>query len=135
MSTAHRPTWDPAVGKSDSKHLTKNFSAKSMAAHTRLKFRQPAQKDGHSTDRRDLKAQLEKAEKDARNKKRKEQGLQPEEEDKEELVDEREQKRLKLVEASRLDRDDDDDDQDHDHSNGNGNGNLEKGKGKAVNPE
>lgn len=133
MSTAHRPTWDPAAGKSDSRHLSQNFSAKAMPAHTRLKFRQPSQKQGITNDRRDLKAQLEKAEREARNKKRKEQGLEPEEEEgKDKELDEREAKRLKLVEASLLDRDDDDDDEQGVETNGNG---LDKGKGKAVNPE
>lgn len=38
MSTAHRPTWDPAQGK-DIKTGSRQFSARDMASQTKLKFR------------------------------------------------------------------------------------------------
>lgn len=38
MSTAHRPTWDPAQAK-DTKAGSRQFSVRDMAAHTKLKFR------------------------------------------------------------------------------------------------
>ena len=38
MSTAHRPTWDPAQAK-DVKGGSRQFSVRDMAAHTKLKFR------------------------------------------------------------------------------------------------
>lgn len=39
MSSAHRPTWDPAQGK-DTRGNSKIYSSRDLAAHTRLKFRQ-----------------------------------------------------------------------------------------------
>ena len=38
MSTAHRPTWDPAQAK-DTKGASRLMSARDMNAHTKLKFR------------------------------------------------------------------------------------------------
>ena len=38
MSTAHRPTWDPAQAK-DVKGGSRQFSVRDMPAHTKLKFR------------------------------------------------------------------------------------------------
>ncbi|KAG1739889.1 Cwf15/Cwc15 cell cycle control protein [Suillus paluster] len=42
MSTAHRPTWDPAQAR-DVKGGSRQFSVRDMAAHTKLKFRQAGQ--------------------------------------------------------------------------------------------
>lgn len=39
MSSAHRPTWDPAQGK-DTRSNSRIYSSRDIAAHTRLKFRQ-----------------------------------------------------------------------------------------------
>lgn len=93
MSSAHRPTWDPAKGRADDRHKSARVGARQMPAHTKLKFRQPQQGgqnnnkgEGSSSNaeevRRDLKRELEEAERESRNKKRKEQGLALEEEEK-----------------------------------------------------
>ncbi|PWN32672.1 Cwf15/Cwc15 cell cycle control protein [Meira miltonrushii] len=87
MSSAHRPTWDPAKGRADDRHKSARVGARQMPAHTKLKFRQPQQggpNDGEGSSskaetRRDLKRELEEAERASRNKKRKEQGLALEE--------------------------------------------------------
>ncbi|KAF8756485.1 Cwf15 Cwc15 cell cycle control protein [Rhizoctonia solani] len=42
MSTAHRPTWDPAQAK-DVKSGSRQYSSRDMASQTKLKFRQPGQ--------------------------------------------------------------------------------------------
>ena len=44
MTTAHRPTWAPALGGSGTREgglgsLSKQTSVKDQAAHTKLKFR------------------------------------------------------------------------------------------------
>ena len=38
MSTAHRPTWDPAQAR-EVKGGSRQYSVRDMAAHTKLKFR------------------------------------------------------------------------------------------------
>jgi len=76
MSTAHRPTWDPAQAK-DSKAGSRQYSVRDMAAHTRLKFRQAGQTSQSEVSRRDLRAELLAAEQEARNKKRKAEGKPP----------------------------------------------------------
>lgn len=100
MSTAHRPTWDPAQAK-DTKAGSRQFSVRDMAAHTKLKFRyvqvtispnrrpliafglsrQPGQTSIDDVKKRDLRLELLAAEAEARNKKRKAQGKPPLEED------------------------------------------------------
>ena len=42
MSSAHRPTWAPAVGK-ESRGGTKILLSRDIASHTKLKFRQVSQ--------------------------------------------------------------------------------------------
>lgn len=93
MSTAHRPTWDPAQAK-DVKGGSRQFSVRDMAAHTKLKFRsvilithwiplfniwysQVGQTSSTEVARRDLRAELLLAEAEARNKKRKAEGKAP----------------------------------------------------------
>ncbi|KDR75599.1 hypothetical protein GALMADRAFT_489720 [Galerina marginata CBS 339.88] len=124
MSTAHRPTWDPAQAK-DVKGGSRQFSVRDMAAHTKLKFRQVGQTSTGEVKKRDLRAELLAAEQDARNKKRKAEGKPPLLEDTPgEPVDEESNKRRKLLqEALELDKDDSDEDMDGDKD--------EKGKGKA----
>ncbi|KAN0097903.1 Pre-mRNA-splicing factor Cwf15/Cwc15 [Tylopilus felleus] len=113
MSTAHRPTWDPAQAR-DVKGGSRQYSVRDMAAHTKLKFRQPGQTSAGEVARRDLRAELVSAEEEARNKKRKAEGRP--------LMgaitaaangaveDEDAIKRRKLLqEALELDKDDDDD--------------------------
>ena len=129
MSTAHRPTWDPAQAR-DVKGGSRQFSVRDMAAHTKLKFRyvptrawhalihlgaldsQPGQTSTGEVARRDLRADLLAAEQEAQNRKRKAEGKPP-------IAitsgadgagDEDAIKRRRLLqEASELDRDDDDD--------------------------
>ncbi|KAI0264168.1 Pre-mRNA-splicing factor Cwf15/Cwc15 [Gloeopeniophorella convolvens] len=79
MSTAHRPTWDPAQAK-DVKGGSRQFSVRDMAAHTKLKFRQPGQTSVDEVQKRDLRAELIAAEAEARAKKRKAAGLPVEDE-------------------------------------------------------
>ncbi|KAF8122760.1 Pre-mRNA-splicing factor Cwf15/Cwc15 [Boletus edulis] len=111
MSTAHRPTWDPAQAR-EVKGGSRQFSVRDMAAHTKLKFRQPGQTSVGEVARRDLRVELLAAEQEARNKKRKAEGKPPlgitagtngtEDED---AI-----KRRKLLqEALELDKDDDED--------------------------
>jgi len=108
MSTAHRPTWDPAQAK-DVKGGSRQFSVRDMAMHTKLKFRQVGQTSVAEVKQRDLRAELFAAELDAKNKKRKAEGLPP-------LAvegapaDEESNKRRKLLQES-LDLDKDDEDE------------------------
>ncbi|KAF7980140.1 hypothetical protein HWV62_24648 [Athelia sp. TMB] len=111
MSTAHRPTWDPAQAK-DVKGGSRQFSVRDMAAHTKLKFRQPGQTSTSDVKQRDLRAELLLAEEEARNKKRKLEGKPPLAVENG-AVDEEVVKRRKLLQdALDLDRDDDDEDGD-----------------------
>ncbi|KAF9262671.1 Cwf15/Cwc15 cell cycle control protein [Marasmius fiardii PR-910] len=114
MSTAHRPTWDPAQAK-DVKGGSRQFSVRDMASHTKLKFRQVGQTSESELKKRDLRAELLAAEQEARNKKRKAEGkpLLPVEDGNSSAttVDEEANKRRKLLqEALEMDKDDDDDD-------------------------
>ncbi|KAF8845923.1 Cwf15/Cwc15 cell cycle control protein [Paxillus ammoniavirescens] len=135
MSTAHRPTWDPAQAR-DVKGGSRQFSVRDMAAHTKLKFRQPGQTSVGDVARRDLRAELLIAEEEARNKKRKAEGKPPL------LVtgggnangsetgtqDEESSKRRKLLEeALELDKDDEDEDEEEDKKSGNGEAEKESG--------
>ncbi|KAG0051055.1 hypothetical protein BGZ83_004133 [Gryganskiella cystojenkinii] len=63
MTTAARPTFDPARGKG-SQAPTRIYSARDLASHTKLKFRQSGQTTQDELNRLDLKAQLQKAEQD-----------------------------------------------------------------------
>ncbi|KAI6029138.1 Cwf15 Cwc15 cell cycle control protein [Pisolithus microcarpus] len=124
MSTAHRPTWDPAQAK-DVKGGSRQYSVRDMAAHTKLKFRQPGQTSVGEVSRRDLRAELIAAEEEARNRKRKAEGKPP-------LLavtdgtgnggggqggeDEEANKRRKMLqEALELDKDEDDEEGDDDN--------------------
>ncbi len=145
MSTAHRPTWDPAQAR-DVKGGSRQFSVRDMAAHTKLKFRfvwnstiaihrsevhsnlscsQVGQTSVGEVKKRDLRAELLIAEQEARNKKRKAEGLPPLEDSQSSSsapVDEEANKRRKLLqEALELDKDDEDDEEekeDQDKSEG-----------------
>ncbi|KAI0669557.1 Pre-mRNA-splicing factor Cwf15/Cwc15 [Trametes maxima] len=113
MSTAHRPTWDPAQAK-DVKGGSRQFSVRDMAAHTKLKFRQPGQTSTTEVAKRDLRAELLAAEAEARERKRKAEGKPTlaVEGAKEGADDESNKRRKLLQEALELDKDDDDDDAD-----------------------
>ena len=100
MSSAHRPTWEPAKGKSDIAHLSQAFSKHSLPAQTKLKFRKPGDQQRKSLQ--ELKEELaagEKRAKAARN---------PDADDDEE--EESDGKRRKLLgSAEDLDADDEED--------------------------
>ncbi|KAI0048638.1 Cwf15/Cwc15 cell cycle control protein [Auriscalpium vulgare] len=121
MSTAHRPTWDPAQAK-DVKGGSRQFSVRDMAAHTKLKFRQPGQTSVDEVSKRDLRADLLAAEAEARARKRKANGLPAEEPSSSAPAaitagDEESNKRRKLLQdALELDKDDDSDEEDEDGS-------------------
>ncbi|KAJ7750122.1 Pre-mRNA-splicing factor Cwf15/Cwc15 [Mycena maculata] len=114
MSTAHRPTWDPAQAK-DVKGGSRQFSVRDMAMHTKLKFRQVGQTSVAEVKQRDLRAELFAAEVEAKNKKRKAEGLPPLAVEGGPAADEESNKRRKLLQESLdLDKDDDDEDADGD---------------------
>jgi protein CWC15 len=113
MSTAHRPTWDPAQAK-DVKGGSRQFSVRDMAAHTKLKFRQVGQTSTDEVKKRDLRAELLAAEQDAKNKKRKAEGKPPlgiEDATSVPVDDESNKRRKLLQEALELDKDDEDDEE------------------------
>ncbi|KAB5587667.1 Pre-mRNA-splicing factor [Ceratobasidium theobromae] len=79
MSTAHRPTWDPAQAK-DVKSGSRQYSSRDMASQTKLKFRfvrQAGQTSVGDVKKRDLRMDLLLAEHEAKNKKRKAAGQDP----------------------------------------------------------
>ncbi|GAA5873199.1 hypothetical protein JCM3774_000077 [Rhodotorula dairenensis] len=150
MSTAHRPTWAPAQGK-EGRQNSRSYSSRDLAAHTKLKFRQPGQgtKDEHA--RRDLKLELLQAERDAANRKAK--GERGYVQDKKLLAlangsadaaaptsengteSESAAKRRKMLqEVADLDKDDSDDEEegDDDQEDGGAGAKQDKGKGKAL---
>ncbi|KAI8450685.1 Pre-mRNA-splicing factor Cwf15/Cwc15 [Phakopsora pachyrhizi] len=65
MSSAHRPTWTPEMGK-DSRMNTKQYSSRDIAAHTNLKFRKAYQNSRSDLSWRDLRLELELTESRAR---------------------------------------------------------------------
>ncbi|KAJ6497412.1 Pre-mRNA-splicing factor Cwf15/Cwc15 [Mycena sanguinolenta] len=111
MSTAHRPTWDPAQAK-DVKGGSRQFSVRDMAMHTKLKFRQVGQTSVAEVKQRDLRAELVAAELEAKNKKRKAEGLPPLAVEGAPAADDEANKRRKLLQDSlNLDKDDEDEDE------------------------
>ncbi|KAH9971774.1 Pre-mRNA-splicing factor Cwf15/Cwc15 [Russula compacta] len=118
MSTAHRPTWDPAQAR-EVKGGSRQYSVRDMAAHTKLKFRQPGQTSVDEVKRKDLRSELIAAEAEARAKKRKAAGL-PVEDGPPVLAaiegdDEANKRRKVLQEALEMDKDaDSDEDEDAD---------------------
>ncbi|KAI0263319.1 Pre-mRNA-splicing factor Cwf15/Cwc15 [Russula aff. rugulosa BPL654] len=118
MSTAHRPTWDPAQAR-EVKGGSRQYSVRDMAAHTKLKFRQPGQTSVSEVKKTNLRAELLAAEAEARAKKRKAAGLPVEDESSAVPValieDEETKKRERLQEALEMDKDaDSDEDNDAD---------------------
>ncbi|ODN74146.1 hypothetical protein L202_07597 [Cryptococcus amylolentus CBS 6039] len=137
MSQAHRPTWNPTQGR-ETKSGSQQISKLSLAAHTKLKFRQPGQTNQGDVVRRDLKAELAEAERKAADKKRKAQGLPPLAPGPEGQLriegngeeDEAAVKRRKVLEqAAELDKDDESGSEDEEEAP------KDKGKGKAVGDE
>ncbi|EGO00601.1 hypothetical protein SERLA73DRAFT_51068 [Serpula lacrymans var. lacrymans S7.3] len=119
MSTAHRPTWDPAQAK-DVKGGSRQFSVRDMAAHTKLKFRQPGQTSVGEVAKKDLRAELIAAEEEARNKKRKAEGKPPLAVENGSTDEEANKRRKLLQQALELDKDDDDEDEDKSEKGENG---------------
>ena len=134
MSTAHRPTWDPAQAK-DVKGGSRQYSSRDMASHTKLKFRygafqipessvliphsqrQAGQTSVVEVSKRDLRAELLAAEQEAREKKRKADGqpgatLAIENKSSMDIDDDSSKRRKLLQEALELDKDDDEDEED-----------------------
>ncbi|KAG4303499.1 hypothetical protein PCANB_000216 [Pneumocystis canis] len=62
MTTAHRPTYDPARGKSNEQAPTRMFSSRSLPAHTVLKYRRMGQASSEEIEQRDLYSELLEAE-------------------------------------------------------------------------
>ncbi|KAK2762581.1 complexed with cef1p [Arachnomyces sp. PD_36] len=60
MTTAHRPTFDPARGKDSLRGPA--YHQRLLPAHTQLKVRQPGQGGDADSEKRDLRAELLKAE-------------------------------------------------------------------------
>ncbi|KAF5871472.1 putative cwf15 cwc15 cell cycle control family protein [Botrytis fragariae] len=60
MTTAHRPTFDPAVGKEAQRGPA--YHQRLLPAHTQLKFRKPGQGGDAAAEVRDLRAELLQAE-------------------------------------------------------------------------
>ncbi|RUP45623.1 Cwf15/Cwc15 cell cycle control protein-domain-containing protein [Jimgerdemannia flammicorona] len=118
MTTAARPTFDPARGK-DNKGPTLQYSNRDLAAHTKLKFRQPGQGISDEIgDRERLKDELRKAEREHFEQVSKEKGeyvprsaLKEGEED-EDMEPALKRRRLmeEATKAAWLDKDDSDDD-------------------------
>ncbi|KAF8608361.1 Cwf15/Cwc15 cell cycle control protein [Ceratobasidium sp. AG-I] len=138
MSTAHRPTWDPAQAK-EVKGGSRQYSSRDMASQTKLKFRQPGQTSVGDVAKRDLRMDLLLAEHEAKNRKRKAAGQDPLplpaaltgasatpvaaiENGSTEEEDAASKRRKMLQEVMELDKDDDDEEEDKA---------KDKGKGKA----
>lgn len=78
MTTAARPTFDPARGGGtarDKNAPIRQVSARDQTAHTKLKYRQPGQGGDGGNDRDALKAELRQAELEHLKKTRREKGL------------------------------------------------------------
>lgn len=89
MTTAHRPTWAPAIASKDQggnrKHVaSQQFSSRDLPGHTKLKLRQPGQNTEEEVAARDLKAELLEREREAR-RKRKRDEFEGDEEELEEM--------------------------------------------------
>ncbi|KAK4704419.1 protein CWC15, partial [Phenoliferia sp. Uapishka_3] len=144
MSSAHRPTWEPAQGK-DSRGASRIYSSRDIAAHTRLKFRQPGQGTANEVARRDLKLELMAAERESNSRKSRgqpgyaadgvtnagliEAGAAAEVED-----DAGAKRRKVLADVGGLDADDDDEEPDE-GTGDNAHMKEGKGKGRAVSAE
>ncbi|KAH7099930.1 Cwf15/Cwc15 cell cycle control protein, partial [Auriculariales sp. MPI-PUGE-AT-0066] len=108
MSTAHRPTWDPAQAR-DRIAGSRQYSSRDMAQYTKLKFRHPGQTSTSEVAKRDLRTELLAAEAAARDRKRKAEGLPSLALEDTPAANEEVSKRQKLLQdAIELDKDDDD---------------------------
>ncbi|XP_072034325.1 spliceosome-associated protein CWC15 homolog [Amphiura filiformis] len=118
MTTAARPTWDPArggrgKGEGDLSALSKQYSSRDLPAHTKLKYRQTGQDTIDEVSRRDLRKELEERERAVAREKRGDRG------NKESSSSSSSKRpRIEQIPAANLDADDpiDDDDDDDDDS-------------------
>lgn len=67
MTTAHRPTFDPARGgtgrnEGDLSKLSQQYSSRDMPSHTKLKYRQKGQAHPDEVSSRDLRGEVESRE-------------------------------------------------------------------------
>nr|CAG4635843.1 EOG090X0IT3 [Artemia franciscana] len=63
MTTAARPTFDPAKGgKNDLSALSKQYSSRDLPGHTKLKYREPGQGTNEEVRSRDFRRDLEERE-------------------------------------------------------------------------
>jgi protein CWC15 len=130
------------MGK-DARMNTKQYSSRDIAAHTKLKYRQPGQNSKDDLARRDLKLELEMAERESAAKRRRAAGLLPineenqanEKQSSTKLLEvgtdeESKAKRRKILEEALLaDKDDSESDEDSDDDK---RGSKRHGKGKAT---
>ncbi|CAJ0561565.1 unnamed protein product, partial [Mesorhabditis spiculigera] len=75
MTTAHRPTFNPARGGNDRSEgdlskLSAQYSSKDMPSHTKIKYRQQGQGTSDELRKRDLRRELEDKERSAAREKR-----------------------------------------------------------------
>eukprot|EP01134_Creolimax_fragrantissima_P001876 CFRG1876T1 len=127
MTTAHRPTWTPAIGGGTARDQGKTFqySSRDLPSELTLKSRKPGQGgDVDEYDKVDLKEDLLRRERNAREKRRKEGGVDVDaiQEDEEEVLDLTGGKgRFDLVDEATAaldadDKDSDDEEEDDDDS-------------------
>ncbi|XP_072179915.1 spliceosome-associated protein CWC15 homolog [Diadema setosum] len=114
MTTAARPTFDPArggrgKGEGDLSALSKQYSSRDLPAHTKLKYRQPGQDTSDELRSRDFRKDLEERERAAREK-RSDRGSGRESSSSSSSSNKR--PRLEQIPAANLDADDPLDDED-----------------------
>lgn len=135
------------MGK-DARMNTKQYSSRDIAAHTKLKYRQPGQNSKGDLSRRDLKAELELAERESAAKRRRAAGLLPAHEEtqhdanqsstklltNEDDAESKAKRRKILEEALLADKDDseseEDSDNDQERVKRSGKGKTSKGEGE-----
>eukprot|EP00294_Goniomonas_avonlea_P009668 CAMPEP_0114558938 /NCGR_PEP_ID=MMETSP0114-20121206/10658_1 /TAXON_ID=31324 /ORGANISM="Goniomonas sp, Strain m" /LENGTH=215 /DNA_ID=CAMNT_0001744381 /DNA_START=25 /DNA_END=672 /DNA_ORIENTATION=+ len=114
MTCAARPTFNPAQGHNEQGGgrliaPSKQISAKDIATHTKLKYRQVGQNTGGELSHRDLKAELEERERKHYEKKKEAEPVMPEEDDQ---LDAEKQRKFALMDRDDVFSDDDESDED-----------------------
>eukprot|EP01120_Amphizonella_sp_Union-15-10_P004180 TRINITY_DN14812_c0_g1_i1.p1 TRINITY_DN14812_c0_g1~~TRINITY_DN14812_c0_g1_i1.p1 ORF type:complete len:234 (+),score=67.13 TRINITY_DN14812_c0_g1_i1:54-755(+) len=75
MTTAHKPTWNPARGHDDRGGRlnvpSQQYSSRDLPGHTKLKYRKPGQNTAEEISQRNLKEELEERERRSLQKKNK----------------------------------------------------------------
>ncbi len=122
MTTAARPTFDPARGGrgkgegGDLSSMSKQYSSRDLPAHTKLKYRQSGQETSDDVSRRDFRKELEDRERAAAREKRGDRGNR---ESSSNVSGNAKRPRIEQIPAANLDADDPidkDDDEDSDSS-------------------